>query len=138
MTPGECSQCGASAWDSRGRCRPCRAREARDSYARSTHERERRRLAKRAWRAANPEKVRAADRRKNYGVTQGRFDALFAAQRGVCAICKEREANSVDHCHGTGRIRALLCRACNAGLGLFGERPERLRAAAEYLSNSTS
>jgi hypothetical protein len=80
--------------------------------------------------------VQAADRRKNYGITKGQFDALFAAQHGVCAICKEREANSVDHSHEHGRIRALLCRACNAGLGFFRDDPELLRAAAAYLAKT--
>jgi len=112
---GSCPKCGSSNFREDGRCRPCAARR------------------KAAWRAANPDKVQAADRRKNYGITKGQFDALFTAQHGVCAICKEGEANSVDHCHATGRIRALLCRACNAGLGLLGENSERLLAAAEYL-----
>lgn len=54
-----------------------------------------------------------------------------------CAICGATEedgaALNVDHCHRTGRIRGVLCRACNHGLGSFADDPERLAAAARYL-----
>ena len=39
----------------------------------------------------------------------------------------------VDHCHATGRIRALLCGACNGMLGLAKDKPATLRAAADYI-----
>jgi hypothetical protein len=78
-------------------------------------------------------KQRAADRRKNYGLEDPQFDAMFAAQGGRCLICRESEATSVDHCHATGRIRGILCRACNAGLGLLRDDTALMRAAAAYL-----
>jgi hypothetical protein len=44
----------------------------------------------------------------------------------------------VDHDHGTGAIRGLLCSSCNQALGQMKERPELLRAAAEYLERHAS
>jgi hypothetical protein len=60
------------------------------------------------------------------------------AQRWRCAVCGRRPRPQdgrlvVDHDHRTGAVRALLCAPCNSALGLFGDKPERLRAAAEYL-----
>ena len=46
-----------------------------------------------------------------------------APQRGLC----------VDHCHASGKVRGLLCRKCNMGLGLYDENPEFVRAALAYL-----
>jgi hypothetical protein len=83
--------------------------------------------------ATRADRERAAHRRQTYGLSETEFDDLFEAQGGVCAICRAKEADSVDHCHATGRIRSLLCRACNAGLGFFRDEPQLLRAAAAYL-----
>jgi hypothetical protein len=45
---------------------------------------------------------------------------LFEEQRGRCATCddeREIERLVVDHNHGTGFIRGLLCRSCNVAEG---------------------
>jgi hypothetical protein len=39
----------------------------------------------------------------------------------------------VDHDHETGKVRGLLCNACNTGIGLFEEDPERLMSALSYV-----
>lgn len=55
-----------------------------------------------------------------------------------CWICgaapgpKKRLA--VDHDHGTGAVRGLLCDPCNGGLGYFRDSPELLRRAVAYLT----
>ena len=62
---------------------------------------------------------------------------MLAAQGGRCAICAAPEPDDqslhVDHCHGTEAIRGPLCFTCNAGLGMFDQRVERLEAAAAQL-----
>lgn len=61
-------------------------------------------------------------------------DELLAAQGGICALCG-REANSwcLDHDHDNGMVRDVLCYSCNVGLGQFGDDPDRLMQAVDYL-----
>ena len=69
-------------------------------------------------------------------VTYAQVMELHEKQNGLCAICKQPELGrllSVDHCHSTGQVRALLCLKCNVGLGNFGDDQNLLLQAAEYL-----
>lgn len=45
---------------------------------------------------------------------------------------------AIDHDHMTGKVRALLCGDCNAGLGLFRDNVELLNLAKEYLERHTN
>ena len=78
--------------------------------------------------------------RKRYGIGRKEYDAMHAAQGGLCAICRRTcrsgRALAVDHCHETGRVRGLLCASCNGGLGLFGDRTDLLSSAIRYLEET--
>ena len=76
-------------------------------------------------------KVRCRDNgpMKLYGITRDQYDVYM---EDPCAICGA-EDTVLDHCHTTGKIRGALCHACNMGLGLYKDVPERLEAAAAYL-----
>lgn len=91
------------------------------------------------WRAKAPHYMR----QYNYGLTPSDFAALLAKQDGRCAICRTNDFTpkrnpGVDHCHGSGVVRGLLCGRCNAGLGQFKDDPALLRAAASYLEAHAS
>jgi hypothetical protein len=69
-----------------------------------------------------------------YGVTPEQVAAVAEEQNHRCAICRERPDKLViDHCHTTGKFRALLCGQCNSALGLLAENPEILKAAILYV-----
>jgi hypothetical protein len=70
---------------------------------------------------------------RRYGITAAQATALVEVQGGLCAICRERPPDHVDHDHATGAVRGMLCFNCNGGLGQFRDRPDLLRLAAEYL-----
>ena len=86
--------------------------------------------------------VKAAARKRDAwsGVSRAQFDALFARQGHVCAICNRAPSTSkathLDHCHTSGKIRGVLCASCNKGLGHFRDDPTLIRAAARYLETA--
>jgi hypothetical protein len=104
------------------------------------------------WKAANPDKVKAAQRRHNktakrksatlrarYGITLQQYLDYYKRQGGKCAICsKFQEMLHIDHNHTTGSFRGLLCGFCNRGLGMFYERKEFLEQAIQYLKTHAS
>lgn len=99
------------------------------------------------WYDKNPEARRKTDRKTRikrvYGLTLDQYDKMLSTQQGLCAICKRPAGMfkcrlAVDHCHTTGKIRALLCTHCNTALGKFQDSPEILRTAALYVENHKS
>ena len=73
--------------------------------------------------------------RKMYNGTN--LQELIELQNYKCAICKciiDSKCH-VDHNHKTGKVRGLLCRHCNMGLGFFRDNAESLKWAIEYLNN---
>lgn len=73
-------------------------------------------------------------REKKYNTTEKALQLLAEKQNFSCKICKESPLKLVvDHCHITGKIRGLLCNACNRGLGMFQDDPKILYEAFHYL-----
>lgn len=74
--------------------------------------------------------------RRAYGITLERYEAMMVAQGHVCAICRRppgERAFHVDHDHGTGAVRGILCASCNQGLGVFRDDTAALLRAVDYL-----
>lgn len=72
-------------------------------------------------------------RKRRYGMTNAEWNSMFESQGGKCALCREKPPVDVDHHHGTGEVRGLLCRGCNVGLGQLGDSVEGLQRAIDYL-----
>lgn len=89
--------------------------------------------------ARNKESMYFCQAKRRYGLKKEDYWELYQKQKGVCAICegacRKNKRLSVDHDHGSGRVRGLLCASCNRGLGMFLDNPLRLRKAAEYLES---
>lgn len=97
--------------------------------------REKKREYNREYRKNNLEKKRERDLNRVYGMSLEVYTALVKAQSGKCAICSSPCRLFVDHDHATGRVRGLLCRGCNSGLGFFKDSKEALVRAINYLTN---
>lgn len=76
---------------------------------------------------------------KTYGLGPGDYARLLAAQGGKCWICQRSNGKTkrlaVDHHHGSGKVRGILCGPCNQILGRFRDDPAVLIRAAQYLTN---
>lgn len=88
-----------------------------------------------AKRAICPQRQRNGQLKVNYGITLDDFNQMAAAQGFVCAVCSQPPEDTlcVDHCHSTSKVRGLLCRKCNTGLGCFKDTPELMIKAIAYL-----
>lgn len=116
--------------------------------------REKMRAAKLKWESENPEMVAMQKVRKrlreeaykanhslkyHYDITLNDYDTVLGSQNGVCAICCTARVTTkskrlfVDHCHATGKLRALLCNHCNMGLGFFQDRTDLMLRAISYV-----
>lgn len=123
---------GLQSW-----CRPCMAWNSKRHYR---NNRQAQIGRSRQWALDNPERCRARDRRRRfaaYGITEQQFDEMLEDQGGCCAICKSKDNGfAVDHCHNSGAVRGILCQKCNKGIGLLGDDPNVIIAAARYLERS--
>ncbi len=76
-------------------------------------------------------------RLRKYGLTQTEYDQMLSNQNGRCAGCFTDDPGvkgwCIDHCHRSGKVRALMCNRCNTVLGLTGESPNTLRNLADFI-----
>jgi len=134
----ECKDCQKqymATWRSENRQR-MRDHEARRRATMSEEEKARKRELDLARYHADPSVARDKILRKKYGISQAEYDAMLEKQGGVCRICGGTNGPRilhVDHHHGTGAVRGLLCTNCNTGLGMFQDNPNFLSQAMTYL-----
>ncbi len=140
------------------RCSKCDTRQPDDNFHRAIKNTKRRgrhfyckdcisKLNK-SYRASNPEKFAERDqsydnnqRRFNrYGITKWDYEDLLEIQGNLCAIClnplTDETHPHIDHDHNTNKVRGILCRDCNLGLGRFKDNIDFLQRAIDYLKAS--
>ena len=91
----------------------------------------------------DPEYRRNQNLKRNYGITTEDYERMLEEQGGRCAICKTDQPGgrlnkyfNVDHCHSTGKVRGLLCMACNTMLGQADDDITTLSNAITYLESA--
>lgn len=96
--------------------------------------------ATRAWYQENKPKSKqdawARNLKRFYGITALDYEKMLKKQKGICPICRKQltlKRPPVDHCHKTGKVRAILCNSCNWGLGHFKDDIPTVKRAASYL-----
>jgi Recombination endonuclease VII len=75
-----------------------------------------------------------------YGISLAEYNQKLIEQNGQCAICERSHSEFqhglyVDRDHETGKVRDLLCREFNFGLGAFKEKNEFFLKAVDYLKS---
>lgn len=119
------------------RCKECKTKATYEW--RKNNKKEYNSGAKR-WRDENPDKQHANEIKRRYGLDIKDYDMMLVNQDHKCAICprqhdpsKKRGRLYVDHCHKTGKIRALLCSFHNSMLGYAEDDIEILNKAIDYI-----
>ena len=74
----------------------------------------------------------------NYGITREEYLMMLNKQNNSCAICfvKFSSKPDIDHDHKTNKVRGILHRKCNQGIGLLQDSPAILMSAAIYLKGN--
>lgn len=93
------------------------------------------------WIRRNQSKMKLYQRRASvkhaYGITLEQYDSMYAELGGLCMICGmpgKQKKLFIDHCHKTGKVRGLLCCACNLWLGKIEKNPKILPGIINYLN----
>ena len=137
VKPKVCKECGNTFQPVSGGnvyCTECGPKVRRARHAK----------AQREWRAADPDRHarnKARHDLKKYGMSVEDYFAMLKAQGGRCQICRTDDPRgrgktrpfAVDHCHASGKVRALLCHKCNGALGMVEDNPKTLGRMIEYL-----
>ena len=70
---------------------------------------------------------------KTYGITLQAKEDMYNGDCPICLRDRAFEDMVIDHNHKTGEIRGLICTNCNTSLGGFGDNPDTLLRARDYL-----
>lgn len=66
-----------------------------------------------------------------YGLSKKEYLKIRSINQ--CQICSSKDKLCIDHCHTSNKVRGVLCRNCNTGIGLLKENLNTITSALEYL-----
>lgn len=130
--------------NARGKTVSCGCRQGKSYDQRSSEYKKKRNVAY----IKRHEEVKSNTRRyklkEKYRITPEIYSEMFLSQKGRCLVCKKHRNDlpktygplAVDHCHKTGKIRGLLCRSCNSGIGHLKDDVSLVYSALLYLSRN--
>ena len=86
----------------------------------------------------NPEEMRKRRERNRqnhyrakYGLTPAEADEM---KSGGCDLCGTKSGKlNIDHCHNSGRVRGVLCNACNLMIGWLERAHANMDKIKSYL-----
>jgi len=90
------------------------------------------------YRVKNKEAIYQSNKKyflkKRYNLTLDQYNKMLSDQNNCCKVCDIKMISPhVDHCHTTGKVRALLCNNCNTGLGKLKEDTKIMQKLIEYV-----
>ena len=90
------------------------------------------------WSKLNPERIKLLFQNQTWkkrGIDVEEANKI-KEKFSSCYLCQSELNLNIDHCHETSKIRGVLCRNCNLGLGLFKDNSAVLRKAADYIDKN--
>lgn len=82
--------------------------------------------------------------KKLYGITEDQLQIMLWKQQGCCAICgvdfgknlikNKGRQYTIDHSHDTGKVRGLLCAACNIYIGVMEKQNSGSSIIKDYIT----
>lgn len=117
----------------RASCKRCEVVRFQKRYSSDETYRETAKTTSRAHSKANPKRPEVSRRHSlkyKYDLTVEQYEGMRAAQGNKCALCLSDDPGRksgkwsaghwhIDHCHETGRVRGLVCHACNVRVGAY-------------------
>lgn len=95
---------------------------------------------KNKWHKTDSGKLSSANTKlkRRFGISLEDYNKMLHDQGGKCLVCGSTESFNghklaVDHDHTTGRVRGLLCKACNSALGLLKEDITNMENLIKYV-----
>ena len=122
----------------------CAVKQRADADAHRQARPESIRAVNKAWRDANPGRIRGYQLQRLYGISLAEYQAEVIRRKGRCDVCHETPPGNgpnglslcVEHDHATGRVRGYADRDCNTMLGGARDDPLRLAQGIIYLNPS--